>query len=51
MLFKQAEFERLLHHNFPQITGPSAQGFDFVSRGSTGRVANQSALPSFHEVP
>ena len=48
--FEQAEFERLLCHDFLQVTGLFAQIFDFVSRGSAGRIASQSALPSFHEV-
>ncbi len=43
--FEQTEFERLFRHDLLQVTGLFAQIFDFVSRGSTGRIASQSALP------
>jgi hypothetical protein len=39
----------LFRHDLLQVTGLLAQVFDCVSRGCTGGVASQSALPSFHE--
>jgi len=48
--FEQAEFERLLSHNFLQITGFTAQILYLVGACSTRRITGQPPLASFHKI-
>jgi len=47
MFFEQAEFERLLGHDFLQRAGFLAQRLDLIAGGCAGRVTGQAAFTSF----